>query len=152
MAPQTPESRRKRLIQLVHVGKAKMGLADDAYRAFLGGITGRESCAEMTTRQLEGVLRVMRRHGFAAAPRRVRPEERGAATLEQLEYIKGMWAKCARNKSGEALLAFVERIARVKALRFLTVRSARDVIHALRDMMVKAGFDPDTSAKEESDG
>jgi hypothetical protein len=73
------------------------------------------------------------------------PEERGRASLAQLEYIKGMWQTCARNKSDEALLAFVNRIAQVKALRFLTVHTAQQVILDLRDMMVKAGFDPDTS-------
>jgi hypothetical protein len=87
----------------------------------------------------------MRRNGFEAAPRRVTPQERGGATLEQLEYIKGMWQKCARNKSEAALHAFVNRIAGVWTLRFLTVHTARKVILALRDMMSKAGFDPDTS-------
>jgi hypothetical protein len=56
-----------------------------------------------------------------------------------------MWQKCARNKSDNALLAFVYRIARVRSLRFLTVHTAQKVILALRDMMKKAGFDPDTS-------
>jgi hypothetical protein len=55
-----------------------------------------------------------------------------------------MWQKCARNKSDEALLAFVNRIVRVKALRFLTAGTARQIILALRDMMARAGFDPDT--------
>ena len=56
-----------------------------------------------------------------------------------------MWQKCARNKNESALLAFVNRIAGVKSLRFLTAHSAQKVILALRDMMAKAGFDPDTS-------
>ena len=141
----TTENRRKKLIQLVHIGKSKMGLSDDAYRAFLAGITGKESCAEMTARQLEDALRAMRRRGFPIEARRVKPEEKGRATLEQLEYIKGMWAVCARNKSDAALRAFINRIAKVKSLRFLTVESAQPVILALRDMMAKAGYDPDTS-------
>jgi hypothetical protein len=151
MASETTKNNKKKLIQLIHIGKGKMGLADDAYRAFLEGVAGKQSCADMSERQLAAVLRAMRKSGFAFLPRRVRPEERGGATLEQLEYIKGMWQKCARNKSGEALLVFVNRIARVKALRFLTVETAQDVILALRDMMTKAeakaglGIDPDTS-------
>ena len=140
-----PQARRKRLIQLIHIGKGKMGMADDTYRAFLDGVTGKDSCSDMTIRQLESVLRVMRKHGFPLAPRRVRPEEKGAASVAQLEYIKGMWAKCARNKSGRALVAFVNRIAGVKTLRFLTPETAQKVILALRDMMEKAGFAPDTS-------
>jgi hypothetical protein len=122
-----------------------MALTEDAYRALLEGVTGKQSCADMTGRQLAAVLGAMRWNGFDGAPRRVRPDERGQATAAQLEYIKGMWQKCARNKSDAALLAFVNRIARVKSLRFLTVRTARNVILALRDMMAGAGFDPDTS-------
>jgi hypothetical protein len=135
----------KKLIQLIHIGKSKIGLTDDAYRAFLEGVTGRQSCADMTERQLAAVLRAMRRNGFEQKPRRVRSEEQGMANAAQLEYIKGMWQKCARNKSDAALLAFVNRIARVKSLRFLTILTAQKVILALRDMMVQAGFDPDTS-------
>ncbi|MDR1575314.1 MAG: regulatory protein GemA, partial [Treponema sp.] len=131
MRSETTENRRKKLIQLIHVGKSKMGLSNDAYRAFLDGICGKESCADMTLRQLTAVLRAMRGNGFEQAPRRVHPEEKGMANLAQLEYIKGMWKKCARNKSDAALRTFVNRIAHVKTLRFLTVYSAREVILAL---------------------
>jgi hypothetical protein len=122
-----------------------MGMADEAYQVFLEGISGKKSCADMTGRQLAAVLRVMRKNGFVEVPRRVTPEEKGQATVAQLEYIKGMWQKCAQNKNDEALLAFVNRIAHVKSLRFLTVKTARQIILALRDMMTKAGYDPDTS-------
>jgi hypothetical protein len=140
-----PQNNKKKLIQLIHIGKAKMALGDDAYRAFLEGVTGKKSCADMSERQLAAVLRAMRRNGFSQLPSRVQPEERGMANAAQLDYIKGMWQKCARNKNDSALLVFVNRIAGVKALRFLTVHTAQKVILALRDMMVKAGFDPDTS-------
>lgn len=149
MASERAKNTKKKLIQLVHIGKTKMGLTDDAYQAFLEGITTKKSCSEMTVRQLEAVLRAMRKNGFGAIPRRVKPEEKGSASMAQLEYIKGMWAKCARNKSEEALLQFVKRIAHVDALRFLDEYSARKVILALRDMMAKAGYDPDTSEKQE---
>jgi len=129
-----------------------MGLADDAYRYFLEGITGRNSCADMTERQLEAVLRAMRGNGFDPAPRRVRPEEKGMASMAQLEYIKGMWAACARDKSDAALRAFANRIAKVKSLRFLTEDSAMRVILALRDMMTKAGRDPDAPEAPNGEG
>jgi len=148
MTPVAAKNRRNRLTQLVHIGKAKMGMTDDAYRAFLEGVAGRDSCADMTVRQLESALRAMRKAGFVQSyPSRVRPDEKGTATWDQLEYIKGMWAKCARNKSDAALRAFVNRIAHVKSLRFLDSYSAQTVILALRDMMAQAGFDPDTSER-----
>jgi len=139
------ENRRKKLIQLIHVGKGKMGMNDEGYRAFLIGVCGRDSAAKMTIRQLEQALKAMRGNGFEGPPNRVKPGEQGRATLEQLEYIKGMWAVCARNKSDAALTAFVKRIVNVDALRFLDVHLAQKVILALRKMMIAAGFDPDTS-------
>jgi len=141
------ENRRKKLIQLIHVGKSKMGMDEEAYRAFLNGVCGRDSAAKMTIRQLEQALKAMRENGFEGVPNRVSPADQGRATLDQLEYIKGMWAVCARNKSEAALAAFVKRITRVDALRFLNVELAQKVILALREMMIKAGFDPDTSEK-----
>jgi hypothetical protein len=139
------ENRRKKLIQLIHVGKGKIGMDEDAYRAFLAGVCGRDSAAKMTIRQLEQALKAMRKNGFEGPPNRVKPEEEGRASMAQLEYIKGMWAVCARNKSDAALTAFVKRISGVDALRFLDVALAKNVILALRDMMEKAGFNPDTS-------
>jgi len=144
MRTEGSEKRRKKLIQLIHTGKAKLGMGEAEYRAFLAGACGRDSAAKMTIRQLEQALKAMRNSGFDQ-PRRVKPEDQGRATVDQLEYIKGMWAACTRNKSEAALAAFVKRIARVDALRFLNVELAQKVILALRDMMAKAGFDPDTS-------
>jgi len=141
----TSENRRKKLIQLVHVGKKKMGMNEETYRAFLTGVCGRDSAAKMTIRQLEQALKAMRGNGFEQFARRVKQEEKGGATLAQLEYIKGMWAVCARNKSDAALKAFVKKITYVDAIRFLDVDLAQKVILALRDMMIKAGFNPDTS-------
>jgi phage gp16-like protein len=149
MASGTTKNSKKKLIQLVHVGKSKLGWDDAAYRAFLYGVCGKESAADMSERQLKEALQSMRKLGFEQIPSRVKPSEKGRASMAQLEYIKGMWAKCARNKSEKALLQFVKRIAHVSALRFLDEKAAQDIILALRDMMVKAGYDPDTSEKIE---
>ena len=152
MGKGTTKTHRKSLIQLIHIGKSKLGWDDAAYRAFLSGICEKESAADMNVKELNAALSAMRSLGFSAErPGRVRPDEKGWATCEQLEYIKGMWAVCARNKSEEALLKFVSRIAHVKALRFLEVETAKNVILALRDMMCKAGYNPDTSEKEAHD-
>ena len=139
------KARRNKLIQLIHIGKARLCMDEYIYRDFLESITNKTSCSEMTIRQLESVMRLMRKYGVGFEPRRVKPEEKGMATTAQLEYIKGMWAKCARNKSDRALRAFVKRITHVDALRFLDTCRAQEIILALRDMMYQAGFDPDTS-------
>jgi phage gp16-like protein len=86
MTSGTTENRRKKLIQIIHIGKGKLGMNDEAYRAFLSGIVGKESCTEMTVRQLETTFRAMRQSGFVTYTKsRVSDIEHGKATLQQLE-------------------------------------------------------------------
>jgi phage gp16-like protein len=75
----------------VYAIEAKLGMDDAAYRAFLDGTCGKDSAVLMTIREMETVLRVMRKQGFKQEPCRVKPEEQGMANAAQLEYIKGMW-------------------------------------------------------------
>jgi hypothetical protein len=128
-----------------------MQLNEDAYRSILFGVSGKYSCTDMTIPQLKQALGVLENVGFVMSKKvkRVSEEEKGFASYAQLDYIKGMWQKCARNKSENAMLAFINRIAGVKTLRFLTGGTATKVILALRDMMLKAGYDPNTSSVRE---
>jgi len=149
MKSRTADSRRKRLIQLIHVGRSKIGLADDNYRALLEGVTGKSSSADMTVAELETVLQTMRKLGFVAAGSgeekglAVRPENVGDASPRQIYYIKGLWALASRKKSEESLKAIIKRIAGVDDIRFVPKRSASAVILALRDIAERAGYDPD---------
>ena len=144
MRSATTENRRKKLIQLIHVGRGKLALTDDAYRALLQGVSGKDSCADMTVPELEDAMKAMRRAGFRVRKKLpLRSEEIGKATTDQLAYIKGMWELAATHKTDNALNAFIRRVARVDSIRFLNVRGAQKVILALRAMMVKSGYDPD---------
>jgi phage gp16-like protein len=136
--------RRKKLIQLIHVGRNKLALADDVYRALLRGATGKESCTGMTMAELEKTLNVIKAAGFRVEKKLpLNAEEIGGATAEQLSYIKGMWGLAARVKTEQALNRFIKRIARVDTIRFLDRKSAQKVILALRDITGKTGYDPD---------
>jgi len=138
-----PQNRRSKLIQLIHVGRNKLALSDDAYRAILQGASGKTSCADMTIFELENAMKAIRRAGFRVYKRLpLRKEEIGEASREQLQYIKGMWELAATYKTDKALNAFIRRVAKVDDIRFLNVQSAQKVILALRAMMVKAGYDP----------
>jgi hypothetical protein len=98
------------------------------------GVCGKESAAAMDVRELDAAPGVMRWLDFAAKPRRVKPEERGDASLAQLEYIKGM-------KSEGTLMAFVRRmLTRRVSIRAPTVEKAREVILALRG--IRRGMTP----------
>jgi len=143
------DPRRKRLIQLIHVARSKIGLADEDYRALLEGATGKSSSADMSLAELDAVLGVMRKLGFVSSGAgdgkslAVSPENVGGASPRQVYYIKGLWALVSRRKSEESLKAVIKRIAGVDDIRFIPRRSASAVILALRDIAEKAGYDPD---------
>jgi hypothetical protein len=136
--------KRLKLIRLIHVGRNKLAITDDAYRSLLRGVCGKESCADMTVPELDRALKAVKAAGFRVEKKMpLKKGEIGRAHAEQLSYIKGMWELAARNKTEWALNAFIRRIAHVDNIRFLGVKDAQKVIVALRVMMVKAGFDPD---------
>jgi hypothetical protein len=136
--------RRLKLIRLIHVGRNKLAIADDGYRALLRGVCGKESCADMTIPELDRALKALKAAGFRMEKKMpLREEETGRASVLQLEYIKGMWELAARNKTETALNGFINRLVHVSHIRFLDVHSAQKVILALRDIMEKAGYNPD---------
>lgn len=55
---------RKKKIGKIHVGKTKLGLDDDTYRAMLMAQTGKNSCAQMTGWELDRVLSHLKTKGF----------------------------------------------------------------------------------------
>ena len=64
MGKGTTKTHRKSLIQLIHIGKSKLGWDDAAYRAFLSGICEKESAADMNVKELNAALSAMRSLGF----------------------------------------------------------------------------------------
>ena len=138
------EYNRKKLIQLIHVGKNKISLSDEQYRSLLLGITEKTSCAEMNGAELYCVYRAIKDLGFQPMRKMtLKANELGRATPEQLNYIKALWESAARVKTEAALQAFVKRLTGVPFLRWLDVYSAQKVILAVRDMAEKAGVDSD---------
>lgn len=94
----------KKLIQLIHIGKSKLGLDDETYRALLVRVTGVDSCRRMSAEQLEAVLTEMRAKGFAQAPTGNQPR-----TLGQRPLMKKIGALLADN---QLPWAYAEAIAR----------------------------------------
>lgn len=112
----------------------------------------------MTIAELETVLGALKNAGFVVANRNgkkrmpVTERDRGYASEEQLEYIKGLWELAARVKTDAALESFVRRLIHVDALRFMDERDATKVILALRSMAAQAGYDPDSARGRYQDG
>lgn len=135
---------RSKLIQLIHIAKAQVGLSDGDYRAVLESTAKKSSCSSMTVSELDEVLRAMKKLGFHVKKMETKEVELGWDTSrEQMDYIKGMWELVARDKSDRALYKFIKRITGASHPRFMGAAEARKVILALRKMMADAGLNPD---------
>ncbi|WP_154124185.1 gp16 family protein [Grimontia hollisae] len=112
---------RKRLIQLIHVGKRELQLDDDTYRALLSRETGKASCSTMKIAELDKVLAAMERQGFkrqkkgkaVASGKRYSPKSKGYRT--EVHKIRAIWITMAkqgfvRDGSETALDAYVRRM------------------------------------------
>ncbi len=66
---------RTRLIKIAHVGARELGLDEEGRRAMQARLTGKSSCAAMTSAELERVIAELKRIGFR--PRRRRGSDRG---------------------------------------------------------------------------
>lgn len=138
------EAKRKKLIQLIHVGKNKLHLSDSNYRELLVSLTEKKSCGDMNLTELAVVYKAIKNLGFQPERKMtLKAKEVGRATPEQLDYIKALWEVGARVKTEEALNSFVQRITGTPYLRWLDVIAAQKVILAVRDIARKAGHDPD---------
>lgn len=135
---------RAKIIQLIHIAKAQVGLSDEDYRAVLESTAKKSSCSEMTLSELDDTLKAMKKLGFRVKKLETKEIEIGWDTSrEQLDYIKGMWELVAREKTDRALYSFIKRITRVSHPRFMDATDAQKVILALRKMMADAGYNPD---------
>ncbi|MBX3447536.1 MAG: regulatory protein GemA [Parvibaculaceae bacterium] len=143
---------RKRLIQLIHVAKNERGLDEDAYRDLLERETSKRSCSAMNTTELDKVLAALKRDGFKVkrGPRAVEVASEGLRKRHKLRegqkaLATALWISlwqlgAVRNKTDEALDAFVERQTGIAHLAWLGPQQAHRVIEALKDWCAREGF------------
>lgn len=144
-------SNRSRLIQLIHIGKGQLLMADDSYRALLAYHgSGKESSSKLTEMELQAVLDNMARLGFKVTPnkpkhteKRLSPKtpEQGA---DERSVIRAIWifmfnAGFIRDGSETALNRWVQRQtselnngAGISSVEWLTPGSALMVLESLK--------------------
>ena len=137
--------KKTKLIQLIHVGKNKLGLDDDLYREVLQSTTGKSSSKDLTIGQLEAVLDRMKQLGFDIESK----EKSGVKNLAsdaQSKLIRHLWlalheAGPVRDSSEKALAKFVENKVGVSALQFLSSHHADMIINHLRQWCKRCGIE-----------
>lgn len=128
---------RKSLIAMVHIAKARMGMDEETYRAWLEKQTGQRSSAALTVAQLLELVKTLRTGGHLEEP----PVSAGVIagkganrpTQAQWKTARGLVKKIGLDGEldGEAFATFVKRIVKVDSPRFLTKASMASVLIGL---------------------
>lgn len=130
-------STRKSLIAMVHIGKARLGMDDATYRAWLVKHTGQNSSARLADAQLETLVKALRAQGaleeVAAKAKVIAGHGRNRPTDAQWKTARGYAKKIGLDGGldGEAFAAFVKHVAKVDNPRFLTKESMAHVLIGL---------------------
>lgn len=134
-------NRRTQLIQLIHVAKRELCMADDSYRLLLGGmpeLDGKRSSKDLNLYQLRSVLEEMKRRGFKVKPKAPgKAGNRPLADDAQSRKIRSLWLSlydmgAVRDPSEQALAHFVANRFKVDDLRWLNSAQASQVIEHLK--------------------
>lgn len=132
-----------KLMGMIHVAKAQLGMDEETYRDFLHNTLGKRSLAGSTGKEQWRVVEAFKRLGFQP-----RPIHKGKDLPDypQARKIRALWltmADCGfiRNRSEAALNAYVQRITG-QTLSGATVKQCQLVIETLKKWLDRHG-DPE---------
>lgn len=118
----------KKEIALIHVGKTKLRMSDEDYRAMLYRVAGVTSSTKLDNTGFRWIMDEFRRLGFESDARREAFGERRGdmATPGQVHKIRGLWAECTDGEGTEkGLNTWLENKFKVTALRFVNRECAK---------------------------
>lgn len=134
MTQATVEAKRQRLIKAIHVGKRELQMPEDTYRQVLRTAGNADSTTAMGLPALIAVLEHMKRCGFKV---RAKPGDRRQAPSKEARKARALWLflhelGAVRDPAEAALVAYVQRIARVDDLAWVRGQAAADLIETLK--------------------
>ena len=130
----------------IHIGQKELGLDEDTYRALLVRVTGKASAAKMSEGERQKVVAEMKRLGFVVRSKRwggAKATHRKASEKAWVRLMYALWRSIGehggiKDKSAEALRAFVKERTGVADPEWLTYAQADPLIRALKAMEARA--------------
>lgn len=128
---------RRALIAMVHIAKARLGMDDETYRAWLQKRTGKRSSSDLNDKELARLVAGLRAEGLLEdAPAKAKViAGRGSQrpTDAQWKAARALARKIGLDDGldGEAFATFVKRIVKLDSPRFLTKASMASVLIGL---------------------
>ena len=132
---------RARLIKLLHVGRRKLGMAEESYRAVIASASqGRsDSAKDLRVSELEAALAHLKKCGFKVTGD---TGPRPLADDGQSRKMRALWLELhaagkVHNSAESALAAFCKRHTGVEALQWLTSAQAQRLIEHLKQWLAR---------------
>jgi phage gp16-like protein len=130
-------------IAAINIARKESGMDEDTYRAKLVNITGVASLRKMTEQQLQSVVEVFRKEGFQHRPKAT--AGRRVLSGPFVGKMRALWIAAynlgvAHDREDSAMLAFIQRQAKVDDTRFLfKAKDARAAIEGLKGWLARDG-------------
>lgn len=123
---------RKKMMQLVHIGKNKLGLDDGTYREMLYQVTGKSSSKDCTAVALRKVVDHMEQHGFTVTPAKKHQTKKPDAAAAKKALVNKIEALLTVGKKPwEYAETMAKHMYKVDSLTFCTPRQLRGIVTAL---------------------
>lgn len=117
----------------IHTLKTKKGISEENYRDALLSY-GVKSSKSLTKEQAAHFISVLEGKPQRKKYAELEGRYEYLATPAQLRYIEKLWEKIARDKSKDALRAFIKSKVDVDDVTFLTKQKAAKIIYILQKM------------------
>ena len=134
---------RKDVIKKIHIAKADLKLDDDRYRSLLLGVTGKDSCKDMTLIELNQVYAQLEKDGFVVRVKKGGSKRSPVNSPEQ-KKIWAIWfslveaGKVTNSKGG--LNAFIKRQTGIESIDWIkSSEDADKIIEGLKAIQKRVG-------------
>lgn len=128
----------KAKLGLLHLAMKRLALPEEDYRSILENFGGVRSARDLDPAGFDAVMARFQALGFTSSSRaRTYGDRIGMASPAQVATIRSLWQGYASQPTETALNTFLERTAKVSALRFLDAAKAGTVITALKAMTAR---------------
>ncbi len=135
----------KSKFSIFHVARQQVGLQEEEWRGLLQRVAGKRSLKDMTDRELDLVMKELKRLGFKAQRPTGFPTSWAKSPKAYVNLIHALWRECAglgvvQNGSDQALAKFCAGViypgnpAAAVVLDLLSFQQASPVIEALKVM------------------
>ena len=140
-------------LALIHLARRDLGLADDAYRALVGRISGgrTESSGDLDQAERRALIEHFRRSGFGKAAGR--SPARGQDARAQAGKLRALWYSLhalgvVRSTDDLALASFVCRHTGIQVMRWNRVEDLGRATECLKGWCARVGYEPKPSTME----